>query len=47
MADDNILEMRHIVKEFSGFKALKDVNLVVKRGEIHALCGEMVRVNLH
>lgn len=40
MADDNILEMRHIVKEFSGFKALKDVNLVVKRGEIHALCGE-------
>nr|WP_303839826.1 ATP-binding cassette domain-containing protein [Selenomonas ruminantium] len=37
---DNILEMRHITKDFSGVKALDDVNLVVKRGEIHALCGE-------
>lgn len=37
---ENILEMRHIVKEFSGVKALSDVNLVVKKGEIHALCGE-------
>ncbi len=35
-----LLEMRHITKEFSGVKALDDVNLVVKRGEIHALCGE-------
>ena len=40
MADENILEMRHIIKEFSGVRALNDVNLVVKRGEIHALCGE-------
>ena len=37
---DYILEMKHIVKEFSGVKALNDVNLKVKRGEIHALCGE-------
>ncbi len=37
---DHILEMKHIVKEFSGVKALNDVNLKVKRGEIHALCGE-------
>ncbi len=37
---DILLEMRHITKEFSGVKALDDVNLVVKRGEIHALCGE-------
>lgn len=37
---DVILEMRHITKEFSGVKALDDVNLQVKRGEIHALCGE-------
>lgn len=37
---DYILEMNHIVKEFSGVKALDDVNLKVKRGEIHALCGE-------
>ncbi len=37
---DYILEMNHITKEFSGVKALNDVNLQVKRGEIHALCGE-------
>jgi len=37
---DIILEMRHITKEFSGVKALDDVSLTVKRGEIHALCGE-------
>ncbi len=37
---DYILEMKHIVKEFSGVRALDDVNLQVKRGEIHALCGE-------
>jgi len=36
----NILEMNHITKAFSGVKALDDVNLKVKRGEIHALCGE-------
>lgn len=35
-----ILEMRHITKEFPGVKALDDVNLKVKEGEIHALCGE-------
>jgi len=35
-----ILEMRHITKEFSGVKALDDVNLVVEKGEIHAICGE-------
>lgn len=37
---DYILEMNHIIKEFSGVRALDDVNLKVKRGEIHALCGE-------
>ena len=37
---DYILEMKHIVKDFSGVKALNDVNLKVKRGEVHALCGE-------
>ena len=35
-----ILEMNHITKEFYGVKALDDVNIKVKRGEIHALCGE-------
>ena len=37
---DYILEMKNIVKEFPGVKALNNVNLAVKRGEIHALCGE-------
>lgn len=35
-----ILEMRNITKEFPGVKALENVNLKVKEGEIHALCGE-------
>ncbi len=35
-----ILEMRDITKEFPGVKALADVNLVVERGEVHAICGE-------
>lgn len=36
----NILEMKNITKEFPGVKALSNVNLQVKEGEIHALCGE-------
>ena len=35
-----ILEMNHITKEFSGVKALDDVNLKVRKGEIMAICGE-------
>ncbi|WNC14796.1 xylose ABC transporter ATP-binding protein [Brevibacillus brevis] len=34
------LEMKHIVKEFPGVRALDDVTFSVKKGEIHALCGE-------
>ena len=37
---ENLLEMRGIAKEFSGVYALRDVNLPVRRGEIHALVGE-------
>lgn len=37
---EHILEMRGITKEFPGVKALDDVNLQVRRGEIHALVGE-------
>ena len=40
MAEEYILEMNHITKEFSGVKALNDVNIKVRKGEIHALCGE-------
>ncbi|TXC90559.1 ATP-binding cassette domain-containing protein [Metabacillus litoralis] len=35
-----ILEMRNITKEFPGVKALENVNLKVKQGEVHALAGE-------
>lgn len=35
-----LLEMRSITKEFPGVKALSDVNLVVRAGEIHAIAGE-------
>src|SRR5580658_1614416 len=35
-----ILEMRGISKSFPGVKALRDVNLQVKEGQIHAICGE-------
>jgi len=35
-----LLEMRNITKEFPGVKALDHVNLSVRQGEIHAICGE-------
>jgi len=35
-----ILEMRNITKKFPGVTALDNVNLKVREGEIHALCGE-------
>ena len=38
--DDYILEMKDITKEFPGVIALKDVTLKVRRGEVHAICGE-------
>jgi putative multiple sugar transport system ATP-binding protein len=37
---DTILEMRGITKTFPGVKALENVNLKVRRGDIHAICGE-------
>ncbi|MFI2710766.1 multiple monosaccharide ABC transporter ATP-binding protein [Micromonospora sp. NPDC018662] len=37
---DHILEMRNITKTFPGVAALQDVSLAVRRGEIHAICGE-------
>ena len=36
---DTILETRHLSKEFKGFVAVSDVNLAVRRGQIHALIG--------
>ncbi len=40
MAAANVLEMRGIRKEFPGVIANDDVNLEVRRGEVHALLGE-------
>ncbi|UOE95165.1 ATP-binding cassette domain-containing protein [Alkalihalobacillus sp. LMS39] len=37
---DYILEMNNISKEFTGVKALSNVNFKVERGEIHFLVGE-------
>lgn len=34
-----ILEVKNLYKRFGGFEALKEVNLSVKRGTIHALIG--------
>jgi inositol transport system ATP-binding protein len=35
-----VVEMKGIVKEFPGVKALDGVNLAVKKGEVHSLLGE-------
>jgi branched-chain amino acid transport system ATP-binding protein len=39
MADDIILETKSLTKEFKGFVAVKNVDLRVRRGAIHALIG--------
>ncbi|WP_160679580.1 multiple monosaccharide ABC transporter ATP-binding protein [Clostridium sp. C8-1-8] len=38
--EDYILQMKDITKTFPGVKALNNVNINVKRGEVHALIGE-------
>lgn len=40
MDSHTILEMRAITKTFPGVKALSEVTFTVRRGEIHAICGE-------
>ncbi|MET9378092.1 multiple monosaccharide ABC transporter ATP-binding protein [Streptomyces sp. NPDC003035] len=40
MSRPPVLEMRGITKTFPGVTALSDVDLTVRPGEIHALCGE-------
>src|SRR5918993_2268130 len=39
MADDVILKTRGLTKEFKGFVAVRNVDLSVRRGTIHALIG--------
>ncbi len=40
MNNDYILELKNVVKKFGGVTALNNVHLEIKKGEIHALCGE-------
>ncbi|MDR2375365.1 MAG: ATP-binding cassette domain-containing protein, partial [Treponema sp.] len=40
MDNEIILEMKHISKRFGGVHALDNVNLTLRRGEVHALVGE-------
>lgn len=40
MAEGYLLEVKHLIKEFPGVRALDDVNVSVKGGTVHALCGE-------
>ncbi|GAA3775145.1 sugar ABC transporter ATP-binding protein [Plantactinospora mayteni] len=37
---DDILRMRDITKTFPGVRALQEVSLSVRQGEIHGICGE-------
>lgn len=40
MDNNVILQVRNIEKSFPGVKALDRINFSVKRGTVHALCGE-------
>lgn len=40
MNGDYLLEVRDITKQFPGTKALDHVQMQVRKGEVHALCGE-------
>ena len=39
MASEFILETHGLTKQFAGFYAVRDVNLQIRRGTIHALIG--------
>ena len=40
MAEDFVIEMLHITKEFPGIKANDDITLQLRKGEVYALLGE-------
>ena len=38
--NEYVLEMKGVVKEFPGVRALDGVNLKVRPGKVHVICGE-------
>ena len=40
MSKEYILQMKNITKKFSNIKALDDVSIKIRKGEIHSICGE-------
>jgi ribose transport system ATP-binding protein len=40
MKDQHILEMQNVTKDFPGVRALENVSLQLRKGEVHALVGE-------
>jgi len=38
--NDYILEIENLTKDFPGVRALENVSLKIKKGEIHSICGE-------
>ena len=42
MAEDFVIEMLHITKEFPGIKANDDITLQLRKGEVHALLGDII-----
>ena len=37
---ENLLTFRNVTKEYDGNRVLSDINIEIKKGEIHALVGE-------
>lgn len=38
--NENLLEIHNLTKHYSGVKALDQVSFGVRKGEMHAICGE-------
>ena len=45
LAEDFVIEMLNITKEFPGIKANDDITLQLRKGEVHALLGETAPAN--
>ena len=46
MEGNVVLEMRNIHKSFPGVRALQAVDFTLRKGEIHALMGEIGRAHV-